>query len=158
MYGPTCGSIRCQVVCIYQLTSAVANIKGILNLLPSPSSCRSPLFNNCIITAIVINCIFLLWEDPVCNCELQSDHCTEAELFRRMLFAGNDCSYWPERERMLSISETFFMVLFTVEFVIKVLVSSGFWPPCNASAMRLVLVGRSSTWLSRWRDVTLCWA
>jgi len=84
---------------------------------------ESPLFNNFIIFAIITNCIFLLGEDPVCSC--RSTKCTEAELYRRMLYAGKDCAYWSDWESILSGSEMFFMVLFTAEFVIKV-VSRGF--------------------------------
>ena len=104
--------------------------------------------NNFILVAIVVNCIFLTFEDPVCKCAAgaSQDQCTQNELFKRMLYVGAnwrrqsaldlggfdkphdfalECSFQEETENVLWIGEIVFTIIFLLEMMIKV-VARGF--------------------------------
>jgi hypothetical protein len=52
---------------------------------------RWPVFRHFILVAIVVNCIFLTYEDPVCKCAagMGQDKCTEREFFLRVSSLGH---------------------------------------------------------------------
>lgn len=58
-------------------------------------------------------------EDQICACE-KSNECTEAENYKRMLYATKGCDYYPAVEAMLSVFDLVFLIFFTLELACKV--------------------------------------
>mmetsp|Transcript_8879 Transcript_8879/g.23151 ORF Transcript_8879/g.23151 Transcript_8879/m.23151 type:complete len:1940 (-) Transcript_8879:70-5889(-) len=76
------------------------------------------------LSAILVNCVFMVYEDPVCTCS--GTVCTEAEHYKRLLYK-KDCTYWDENLRnYMAESELVFTILFTLEMIIKV-IARGFF-------------------------------
>ncbi|EKX46067.1 hypothetical protein GUITHDRAFT_55688, partial [Guillardia theta CCMP2712] len=78
-----------------------------------------PWFNRAILLLILLNCCFLVLEDPVCRCE--TPVCSESDKYIRLLYYRRDCEDWPTTERMLLVTEIFFTSCFTAEMVIKII-------------------------------------
>ena len=78
-------------------------------------------FNKFVLGLIVLNCIFLMLDDPVCKCATLV--CTEQEKYRQMMYWNmyQNCDDWPMYEYVLNKSEIVFTILFTAECVIKIL-------------------------------------
>ena len=83
-----------------------------------------PVFNRTIIVFIILNCVALTLEDPVCKCSgvsEQGSFCKESEKYLQLLYAHQrTCELWPEYERVLFVLEIFFTVCFAAEAVIKI--------------------------------------
>jgi hypothetical protein len=77
------------------------------------------LFNSFIVSMIGLNCLFLILENPVCECKTQGA-CTEQEKYRHMLLGAN-CTYWPLVDSMLGVTEVIFTVIFALECIIKII-------------------------------------
>lgn len=76
------------------------------------------------LSAILVNCIFMVYDDPVCSCT--KDVCNEAEKYRRLLYL-RDCRPWDSSLKSITaFSEMVFTTLFTVEMFIKI-VARGFF-------------------------------
>ena len=78
-------------------------------------------FNKFVLFLIAVNCIFLLLDDPVCNC--QAEQCSEQQIYRQMMLNWSEegCSYWKPVKAMLDTTEIIFTALFTFECVIKII-------------------------------------
>jgi len=77
------------------------------------------LFNRVILLLIILNCVFLVLDDPACRCA--DKDCTQREIYRKMLFTTGDCRNWTHTEIMLDGTEKFFTIVFAVECVIKII-------------------------------------
>jgi hypothetical protein len=77
------------------------------------------LFNRVILLLIILNCVFLVLDDPHCRCA--DKDCTQREIYRKMLFTTGDCRNWTHTEIMLDGTEKFFTIVFAVECVIKII-------------------------------------
>lgn len=72
-----------------------------------------PWFNRVVLILILLNCCFLVLDDPVCKC--LTNTCTEAEQYLRLLYNQWACEYYPARADLLEASEYIFTILFTLE-------------------------------------------
>lgn len=83
-----------------------------------------PIFDRLVLLLICVNCIFLILDDPICRCDkLGPDgRCvSEAEMYKRMLFATHKCDMWPQTDAFLGVSEYVFTALFTAELLLKII-------------------------------------
>ena len=70
--------------------------------------------------AILVNCIFMVFDDPVCTCA-KMDKCTEAENYQRLLY-NTDCAVWDNSLKyVMARSEEVFTALFGAEMFIKII-------------------------------------
>jgi hypothetical protein len=77
------------------------------------------LFNSFILSMIALNCVFLIFDNPVCKCAKQGA-CTEQEKYRHILLGAN-CTFWPQVDLMLGVTEVIFTAIFTLECIIKII-------------------------------------
>jgi len=84
-------------------------------------------FNRFVLGLILLNCVFLVLDDPVCKCATLV--CTQQEVYRQMMYWKNysDCDSWPFLESVLNQSEVVFTILFTCECVIKIIARGFVW-------------------------------
>ena len=90
-----------------------------------------PLFSNTILFLIILNCVTLALDDPICRCTgvegqpagkgLVVLGCKESEKYKQMVHQRVDfCEVWGNTELFLLFSEYFFTVVFTIEVAIKI--------------------------------------
>ena len=90
-----------------------------------------PLFSNTILFLIILNCVTLALDDPICRCTgvegqpagkgLVVLGCKESERYKQMVHQRVDfCEIWGNTELFLLFSEYFFTVVFTIEVAIKI--------------------------------------
>lgn len=71
------------------------------------------------LSAILVNCIFMVFDDPVCACD--NEVCSEAENYKRLLY-NRDCYDWDHSLKyVMARSEEVFTVLFATEMFIKII-------------------------------------
>ena len=86
-------------------------------------------------------------EDKVCACKTPTA-CTEAEMFKRLLYNRKDCDYYPAVEATLELCDWAFLTCFTLELLCKV-AARGFclhkhsylWDPNNWLDFVVVVTG-----------------
>jgi hypothetical protein len=83
------------------------------------------IFNTFILICILLNCLFLVLDQPICGCHNPMG-CSTREIYRQMLFTNGFsttgyCSNWTDTDNLLSASEIFFTIVFAAECVIKIL-------------------------------------
>ena len=73
-----------------------------------------PMFNAAILFLIILNCVTLIFEDPVCACSgtpeqpnrggVANAACRESEMYSRLLYQTRTCDSWPTIEIVLGVS------------------------------------------------------
>eukprot|EP00960_Hanusia_phi_P041825 755164-Hanusia_phi.AAC.7 len=77
-------------------------------------------FNRTVLGFIILNCILLVLDDPVCSCSAVV--CVENDYFKRVFYTRlGDCSSWQNIQPLLQVTEYLFTCLFSLEMVIKII-------------------------------------
>eukprot|EP00960_Hanusia_phi_P047240 758314-Hanusia_phi.AAC.5 len=108
-----------------------------------------PWFNRFILFIILLNCVLLVIDNPVCSC--QGNVCLEYEIYSRIVYTRlGSCSDWNKIQNVLQVFEYLFTALFTAEMVIKI-VARGLVPGLiqNVTVLRTARILRPLRTMTR---------